>query len=352
MFRVASAMIFGTLCSVNVCAQTDNPAVDRMMALDQNGDGVLSEEEAPPGVFSLLDTNSDSGATRAEITAFIARLSRPFSWVNPPSAARTHPRRVHATFISPSMAVPVGFNIYLPPGYETLEAAEKRYPVIYYLHGGRPGNESLTIDLARKVDAAVTSGAVRPMIFVWVNGGEVSHYNYGNSLGEDVFVKELIPFIDRTYRTIATRGGRALQGFSQGGRGTTRIMFKYPELFVSAAPGGPGYGVEKLIFENKGVEIDLRGGADGPSFDFGEGNDAYSLAKLYQSGRHRGLRIMIWVGTAGFNYAATLEYLEYLRRLEIPVETLVAPNVDHNPLRFYDAFGLELLQFHDRNWLF
>jgi endo-1,4-beta-xylanase len=151
----------------------------------------------------------------------------------------------HGTFTSPSMGIPVGYNIYLPTGYEEDTNRNISYPVIYFLHGGRPGSESKNISLVGSVHAAIESRQVRPIIFVWVNGGEVSHYNYGDSRGEDVFVKELIPYIDRTYRTIDRRGGRALQGFSQGGRGTTRIMFKHPELFISAAPGGPGYGMER-----------------------------------------------------------------------------------------------------------
>jgi endo-1,4-beta-xylanase len=40
-------------------------------------------------------------------------------------------------------------------------------------------------------------------------------------MGESVFVRELIPHIDATYRTWGTREGRALEGYSQGGRGTT-----------------------------------------------------------------------------------------------------------------------------------
>jgi enterochelin esterase-like enzyme len=75
---------------------------------------------------------------------------------------------------------------------------------------------------------------IEPTIYVFPNGGPMSWYNYTQkeqALGEDVFVKQLIPHIDHSYRTIAKRGGRAIEGFSQGGRGTTRIMFKYPERF-------------------------------------------------------------------------------------------------------------------------
>ncbi len=323
--------------------------------VDRNGDGVLTEDEVMPGAFSLLDANRDGRADPGEVSAFLARgrESGPFGWVNPPAEDGRIRGVTHATFDSPSMGTPVGYNIYLPPGYDDAANRNTRFPVIYYLHGGRPGNESRSIGIAEHLHAAVASGAVRPVIFVWANGGRVSWYDYEESRGEEVFVRELIPHIDRTYRTLAHRGGRGLQGFSQGGRGTTRIMFKYPHLFISAAPGGPGYAVEKLVFENDGVERDPRArpAESARSLDFGKGNDAYSLARSYaQDGLQPPLNIMIWLGNKGFNYEASLEYLGYLDGLGVPAERLVAPGVDHNPVWFYETLGVDLLRFHDRYW--
>ncbi len=335
--------------------EPDNGAdgrVENAFMADRNGDGVSTEDEVRPGAFSLLDVNRDGRAEPEEVRAFLARGRGPFSWVNPPGEDRRVPGVTHATFTSPSMGVQVGYNIYLPPGYDAAANRHARYPVIYYLHGGRPGNESRSIGIAEYVHAAIASGAVRPVIFVWGNGGRVSWYDHEDSNGESVFVRELIPHIDDTYRTLAHRGGRALQGFSQGGRGTTRIMFRYPHLFISAAPGGPGYAVEELIFENDGVERDPRvAGQNARSFDFGKGNDAYSLARSYsEGGMQPALDIMIWVGTRGFNYEATLEYLGYLYGLRVPAERLIAPGVDHNPVWFYEAHGVDLLRFHDSHW--
>lgn len=337
---------------------SENTMTDNLMRGDRNGDGVLTEDEVPAGMFSLFDADGNGRVDRAELQALAKRMgtSKPFSWVNPPEPDVDLPGLRHATFTSSSMDTPVGYNIYLPSGYEQAAEHGKRYPVLYYLHGGRPGSESRSIALAEPIHEAITAGEVRPMIVVWVNGGEISHYNYQDSKGEDVFIKELIPHIDRTYRTIDQRGGRAIQGFSQGGRGVTRIMFKYPYLFVSAAPGGPGYAVEKQIYENNGIEQDQRAGAPGdaaPALDFGEGNDAFSLARAYLEQQSKNpLKIMIWVGNKGFNYEATLEYLGFLYGLGIPVERLVAADVDHNPFTFYRARGLELLQFHDQHWAY
>ncbi|MEZ5361710.1 MAG: hypothetical protein R2748_05030 [Bryobacterales bacterium] len=61
-----------------------------------------------------------------------------FQWNNPLPA--NAPEGVeHATFYSKANKTTVGYNILLPPGYNAPENAQRRYPVIYYLHGGRPG---------------------------------------------------------------------------------------------------------------------------------------------------------------------------------------------------------------------
>ena len=184
------------------------------------------------------------------------------------------------------------------------------------------------------------------MIYVFPNGGPMSWYNYPqkeNGMGEDVFVQELIPHVDSTYRTKATRGKRALEGFSQGGRGTTRIMFKYPELFESVAPGGSGYEPEERIRNN--------GGEESPKVRFEKGNDAWTLAKEYSLRKSPPpLRPLIWVGTKGFNYQYNLQYLKYLDSLGIPSEKLIVPGAPHSARLIYEQKGLDIMRFHERNF--
>jgi endo-1,4-beta-xylanase len=74
------------------------------------------------------------------------------------------------------------------------------------------------------------------MIMVFPNGGRATMYQdsaVGRFLAETTFLKELLPHIDATYRTIAARHGRCIEGFSMGGRGSTHLAMKYPELFCS-----------------------------------------------------------------------------------------------------------------------
>ena len=57
-------------------------------------------------------------------------------------------------------------------------------------------------------------------------------------IGETLIIKELLPLVDKSYRTIATRDGRAICGFSMGGGGSIRLALSHPDLFSAAAWGG------------------------------------------------------------------------------------------------------------------
>ncbi len=292
--------------------------------------------------------SSLSFAQKPEATGKAAKPS-PFAWVSPIAkvawAVKILPPTVkHATFKSPSVGIDVGYYIYLPPGYET---SQEKYPVVYHLHGGRPGAENKSVRLATYVDAAIQKGVIKPTIYVFPNGGPVSWYDMPemkNGLGESVFVKELIPHIDATYRTWGTREGRALEGYSQGGRGTTRIMFKHPELFLSVAPGGSGYGPEKHIQDNEGYESDtLR--------FLPIGYNAWDLAKDYAERIDRpALNLLIWDGTQCFNYDFNLQFSAYLKTLGIAHEFLSIPDVPHTATGSYDVKGDDIMRHHQKTF--
>jgi len=264
----------------------------------------------------------------------------PFAWVNPMPEGKW-PFLQHRTFKSPSMDVDVGYCIYLPSAYKKKDAAERRFPVVYLLHGGRPGSELKMGNVIKYVHQAMEAGKVRPMIYVLPNGGRVSHYNMPDSKGEDVFVKELIPHIDKTYRTIAKREGRALEGFSQGGRGTARIMFEYPKLFASCAPGGGGYETERKVSESGGYEND--------NLFFGKGVNTWDRARAYAKHKTPELKILVYVGDKGFNYQNNLAYTDFLHEIGVPHRRLVVPGAPHSATVIYEKKGLEIMRFHAGN---
>jgi len=77
----------------------------------------------------------------------------------------------HGTIESPSMMRTVGFNVYLPPEY-TAEP-ERRFPVVYFLHGAG-GTESSDVGFAYRVHSEVKAGTIPPVIYVFPNGGAKS----------------------------------------------------------------------------------------------------------------------------------------------------------------------------------
>ena len=127
----------------------------------------------------------------------------------------------------------VSCMIWLPPDYEKDEAA--RYPVLYELpaSGGSPRRD--TPRVAALVSRAIREQRIAPMIIVGVPAlrGNTMYCDSrdGDYPLETVIIKDLIPHIDATYRTVASREGRAVDGFSMGGFGAAHLGFKFPEVF-------------------------------------------------------------------------------------------------------------------------
>ena len=134
---------------------------------------------------------------------------------------------------SPDRAVVV----YLPPSYA--RDASRRYPVLYYLHGYTATAEAYVKVLAvpDSIDRAIAAG-VRDMIVVIPDaftkyGG--SMYSNSPTIGDwETFIAQELPaFIDKRYRTVASREGRGLAGHSMGGYGTMRVGMKQPSAFAA-----------------------------------------------------------------------------------------------------------------------
>ncbi len=265
-------------------------------------------------------------------------------WVNDVPERMIVPGLKHRGFFSPTNKALVGYCVYLPPGYEDPVNEERKYPVVYMLHGGRPGSELKLVPLLEFIHPQMASGEIPPMIYVFVNGGAMSHYDYPklNSYGESAFIKELIPQIDANYRTFKNREGRALEGGSQGGRGTARHMFKYPELFVSNVPMFGGHQHEKRISESEGRESE--------TIVFEAGNNTYDLARQYAKNPVKPFHIMVVVGDKDFNYEANLDWMAHLESLKIAFKKKVVADASHSAREVYEKAGLAIMKFHARNF--
>ncbi len=152
--------------------------------------------------------------------------------------------------------------VFLPPSY----AAEKdrRYPVVYALHGYSIGAEQWTheIHVPQTIEGAFAQG-VKEMIVVLPDSKTVhngSMYSSSVTTGDfERFVShDLVAYVDAHYRTIPKRTSRGLAGHSMGGYGATRIGMKHSDVFgslyimspccLSARPAGPASAdLEKVV---------------------------------------------------------------------------------------------------------
>jgi enterochelin esterase-like enzyme len=128
--------------------------------------------------------------------------------------------------------------VYLPPSYGA--SRNRRYPVVYQLHGWLPGGEQWAgmIDFEAGTNRALASGGSKEMIVVvpdslTIHGGSMYSTSVTSGDFEGFIARDLVAYIDGRYRTLATRASRGLSGHSMGGYGTWRIAMKYPELYSS-----------------------------------------------------------------------------------------------------------------------
>ena len=134
--------------------------------------------------------------------------------------------------------------VYLPPGYD--EQANRRYPTAYVLTGFTGRGTMLLNDngwnepLDRRLDRLIGSGRVQPIIAVMPDcftkyGGSQYLDSSAHGRYETHLVKELVPYVDRTFRTKPNARHRAVLGKSSGGYGAIVHGLRHPDVFGALA---------------------------------------------------------------------------------------------------------------------
>lgn len=198
-----------------------------------------NELPAPPiGELSAKDDNAGPRDCGPAVSAAGSRIVR----VLPDG-----PRRDDG-----SLAFTSGVCIYLPPGYDD---SQKRYPVIYYFHGGTGGQSVIFTEL---LDAAYQRDPRNAVILVGPDGTSPGAWfdrydNFminpqaalgtapeeglgsGRTLNETYVLQWLLPYVDQHFRTLPQREGRAAFGISNGGHGATLLAAKAPDRFATVS---------------------------------------------------------------------------------------------------------------------
>ena len=146
-----------------------------------------------------------------------------------------------------SLAFITGACVYLPPGYG---ASGLHYPVLHVLHGGG-GDQADWVTFGKIqgiLDRAYAADPKRAVIAVMPDGRSGQWYDYenGSFLLEAYVLDHLVPYVDRHFRTIPDRTGRAVVGLSNGGYGAMHYAGKRPDYFVAAGGMSSNIGARTL----------------------------------------------------------------------------------------------------------
>ena len=204
-------------------------------------------------------------------------------------------------------------TVYTPPGYEN---NKKKYPVFYLLHG-MGGDEEAWINLGRTaqiMDNLIAAGKAEPMIVVMTNGNVIQEAAPGeSSLGlykptmqlegtmdgqfESSF-KDVIRFVETSYRVIPKSNSRAIAGLSMGGYHTLHISRFYPKTFDY---------------------IGLFSAAIMPDEKVGGSRVYQDIEGTLKQQRDNGFSLYwIGIGKEDFLYKANVEYRQLLDKINLP----------------------------------
>ncbi len=244
----------------------------------------------------------------------------------------------YRTFHSKTIKGDVSYLIYLPPGYETDRS--RRYPVVYWLHG-LGGNQRGGAPFVSLLDRAIRANRTPPAIAVLVNGLRDSRYCDswdGERPVDSVVVRDLIPHIDSTWRTLARREFRAIEGYSMGGFGAAHFGFKYPELFGAVSIMAGALLDRDSVTYLHGELFERNFGGD---LDYFDENSPWILAERNADKIRGRMSVRIGVGERDGLLERNRNFHGLLERLKIEHEYFTVPGVGHSGKVFYETLGTE-----------
>lgn len=125
-------------------------------------------------------------------------------------------------------------NVYVPADYE--KNTTTRYPVLYLVHGWGEDENGWSVQghMANIMDGLIASGKAVPMIVVMPSGDIKTNSDVRTASGDitSIYINDLIPYIDKTFRTKTDRQNRAMAGLSRGGMQTTSTVFANMDKFA------------------------------------------------------------------------------------------------------------------------
>lgn len=251
------------------------------------------------------------------------------------------------TIDSVLMNRPMPFGVVFPMGYKSPHKKDVRYPVIYLLHG-LTGNSNNWIERTRLLEYATEYS----IIFITPEGGDgwyTDSVSNDKEKWESYILHELIPEVDKRFRTLPTRDKRAIAGLSMGGFGALKFGLKYPDKFVLVGSFSGALGAAQItearVSGAIGKTID---GIFGPAdSETRKSNDIFAIIHSMTPEKTKTIPfIYLDCGTEDFLFANNREFVSLLVEKKVPHEYRQLPG--KHDWKYWDKQVQEFLQVADR----
>ena len=235
---------------------------------------------------------------------------------------------------SASMKKNIKTCVITPKGYKK---SNKKFPVVYLLHG-YSGNYGTWVKSFKEVANQVDKYG---FIVIGVDGNYSSWY-FDSPIDptfkyETYIIDELVPYIDKKYKTIASPAGRAISGLSMGGHGALYLSFKHQDVYGAAGSMSGGVDIRPFS-ENWDIKKRL-----GAITDFPENwykNTVINMLNLVENNK---LKLIIDCGVDDFFIDVNRKLHDKMLTLKINHDYIERPgkhNIDYweNSLKFQLLF--------------
>lgn len=236
---------------------------------------------------------------------------------------------------SASMNKNIKTCVITPEGYKK---SSKNFPVVYLLHG-YSGNYATWVKSFKEVGQQVDKYG---FIVIGVDGNYSSWY-FDSPIDpafkyETYIIDELVPFIDKKYKTITSREGRAISGLSMGGHGALYLSFRHQDVFGAA--GSMSGGVDFRPFpENWDIKKRL-----GSITEYPENWEKNTVVNMLELVKDNKLKLIIDCGVGDFFIGVNRDLHAKLLALKIDHDYIERPG-EHNIKYWENSLKFQLLFF-------
>jgi enterochelin esterase-like enzyme len=300
----------------------------------------FTKQFARRDVQALASPPSGSSASKPATAAPETISAKDSKWVLPDVTA---PGMKRVVFNSKAAGGPVSCYVFTPGGYD--QETERRFPVLYWLHGSGGSSPGAAAQVAKRYGEAMQAGKIQPMILVFPNGlpqGMWCDWKDGSVKLETILIGELIPYIDLSHRTLAQREGRIIEGFSMGGYGAARLGFKHPQMFAAvsllgAGPLQPEFDVTPRASPRAREEV--LSTVYGSDMAYYRAQSPWQIAQQNAGQLKKNLTIRQVVGERDETLDFNRDFHRHLAALQIPHTYRQLPGIPHDPNLVLNTLG-------------